>query len=132
MKPLFADHNIARPAVARLRALGYDIVASREVAYDRANDDETLSFAARTGRILLTHDVEDFELLHDAWSRWSTEWGVERHHAGILILPQEWPNDRKAQEIDAFLKTDLDLTNRLFRWKASTGWEVRPLVSVLS
>ena len=130
-KPLFAEHNIPRPTVERLRALGYDIISSRDVAYARANDDEALTFAARDGRVLLTHDIDDFELLHDAWRRWTTEWGVVRHHAGILILPQEWPNDRKADEIDAFLSTDPDLKNQLYRWKASTGWESRLLVCAL-
>jgi hypothetical protein len=64
---------------------------------------------------VLTHDIDDFELLHDAWVRWSTEWGIERHHAGILILPQEWSSERKAQEVHAFLSTDPDLTNQLYR-----------------
>lgn len=129
---LHGDHNFARPAVELLRGLGYDVVASRELALDRAFDDEQLVFAARSGRVLLTHDIDDFELLHDAWRRWSVDWHVERHHAGILILPQEWPHQRKAREIDAFLHTGPVLVNQLYRWKPSIGWEIRALRSVIT
>ena len=132
MVSLYANHNFARPAVEALRRRGYDVVASREIALDRAFDDEQLLYAARTGRVLLTHDVEDYQLLHDAWRRWAVEWGVERHHAGILILPQEWPHERKASEIDRFLRTGPDLVNQLYRWQPITDWQVRTLRTIIT
>ncbi len=130
--PLYGDHNFARPAVEFLRGFGYDVVASREIAYERAFDDEQLIFAARHGRVLLTHNGDDFDLLHDAWRRWSLEWGVQRSHAGILVLPQEWTHERKAREIDHFLRSGPALANQLFRWRIGTGWEMRALRTVIT
>jgi hypothetical protein len=130
--PLYANHNFARPAIESLRRRGYDIVASREISLDRAFDDEQLLYAARSGRVLLTHDIEDYQLLHDAWRRWSVDWGVERQHVGILILPQEWAHERKAGEIDRFLRTSPDLANQLYRWQTSTGWQARSLRTVIT
>jgi len=85
---LYLDHNVRRETANRLRAEGHDVLRTRELRAERANDDEQLLIAAERGRILLSHNRKGFELLHDAWQRWSAVWGVVAVPAGILVIPQ--------------------------------------------
>jgi hypothetical protein len=127
MARIFADHMIPRDVSFRLRSLGHDVVASRDLGLDSFRDDVQFLAAATSRRTLISHDVADFEKLHDAWRRWSDAWGVAADHAGILILPQGWPHQRTANEIHRFLESGVDLTTRLFRLRTDGRWYERPL-----
>lgn len=95
---------------------------------DAAKDDEQLLFAAQQRRVLITHNIKDFQMLHDAWKRWSSAWEVDQPHSGLLIIPQPptWEADRAAQELHAFFQTFPVLANESYQYYAVTGWERRP------
>ena len=114
MADLYADHNIALPLVRLLRNRHHAVIAARDIGLDHARDDLHLLTAAERGWVLVTHDKADFELLHDAWRRWSQAWQVGRQHAGILVVPH-WAPGQMAQEIDAFLQSGPPLANALYR-----------------
>ncbi|MGN6813657.1 MAG: DUF5615 family PIN-like protein [Thermomicrobiales bacterium] len=124
MTELYCDHNIARQLVSLLRRAGYDVLTADEIGLAAAKDDQQLLTAAQRGRTLLTYDAKDFWLLHRAWLRWTGAWNVSRQHRGILLLPQpsKPSNSDMAQAVDSLLGSELQLANKLYRWK-STGWQ---------
>lgn len=113
---------------AILRAAGHDVLEARQMRLERAKDDELLLRAGEENRILITHDANGFELLHDAWRRWSNAWGVAAAHSGILILAQR-PHLAEFEIGEAaarFFEATVPLTNELFRWRPASGWTRRP------
>jgi hypothetical protein len=127
MARIFADHMIPREVVERLRTFGHDAVASRDLALDDFADDVQILAAASTQRVLITHDIKDFEKLHDAWRRWSAAWQVSVQHAGILIVPQGRPVQETVDAIDRFIDSGVNLTNKLYRLRADGLWHERLL-----
>lgn len=127
MHNLYFDHNVAYEIAALLRTLGYIVVVAGEIRSARRTDEWHMLYAAEQGYTLVTHNIKDFELLHDAWLRWSRAWEVQPDHAGILIIPDKWSDEFAAEQLDRFLRRGLDFTNALHRWRASTGWQSRPL-----
>ena len=125
MASLRLDHDVSRDAAGLLRQAGHQANTAWEEGLARAKDDEHLLLAAQGGQVFITHNHEDFFLLHDAWRRWSIAWQVDVRHAGILVIPQ-WPAERIATEVDAFLQQGLPLSNELYHWKPSVGWVRRP------
>lgn len=130
MPPFHVDHNVSQRLTRLLVARGYDAVAAHDLGLDRASDARHLLLAAKQGRIVLTHNERDFLLLHDAWLRWSADWGVEPHHAGIIVLPQKerWDAYRSLEEIESLLGRAPQagrvrpMTDLLWRWQARRGW----------
>src|SRR5262249_23680731 len=88
---------------------------------DRATDDEHLLIAARRRWVLVTHNRDDFVLLHNAWRRWP----VPMPHAGILAIPQapECTSAAAAQAISDFVAPSPSWANELFRWRVRQGWD---------
>jgi hypothetical protein len=126
MAECHVDHNVGRGVVVRLRMRGHTLVTAAELGLERGQDNLHLLEAARQGRVLLTHNLGDFTLLHDAWRRWSVAWGVIARHAGVIVPPQEWPRDRIAAEVHAILTDGLPLANELYHWVPGLGWVRRP------
>ena len=128
MADLYVDQNISFDLIALLRGRGHTAVTARDLGLERARDDEHLLVAAERGRTLLTYNRDDFELLHDAWRRWSTAWQATATHAGILIVPP--PPHRSvaeaAGEVDSLLASGYPLANELYRWRPVGGWVRRP------
>ncbi len=128
MADFYADQNISLDLIALLRGRGHTAITARDLGLERARDDEHLLVAAERGRMLLTYNRDDFELLHDAWRRWSRAWQVTAAHAGILIAPH--PPHRSvaeaAREIDSLLASGYPLANELYRWRPVGGWVRRP------
>ena len=127
MANLYLDHGINRHITPVLQHAGHDVVTARSRGLQRAGDDEHLLVATRADRILVTHD-QDFITLHNAWRRWSAEWGVSALHPGILIVaqPPVAPALYGAQELAAFLAMGHVLTNELYRWTPDRGWVHHP------
>lgn len=110
------DHNVSQKIAPLLRTAGHDVVTARELRMESAGDEEHLLIAAKSGRILVTYNVKDFRLLHDAWQRWSRDWGVIRHHAGILIIPDNWLAPYAVWQLDAFVQATPSISNELHEW----------------
>lgn len=79
---LYLDHN-ADPQVAHDLGLeGFDVVVAQDVGMDRASDEDHLIFASAHGRVLFTHDLDDFQRIAAEW------YASGRTHAGIIIANQ--------------------------------------------
>src|SRR5437588_11622909 len=95
--------------VAALRRQGQDVVTSRELEQERAPDYRLLFAAADQLRVFVTHDEEDFRLLHGAWLAWSAAWRATAQHGGILVIPQWgpgselWGSVHAARELTEFV-----------------------------
>ena len=71
------------PALARqARQHGLDVISAYEVGNGRLLDEDQLAYAARHGRVIVTHNARDFAPLFDDW------WEAGRDHAGILVAEQ--------------------------------------------
>src|SRR5262245_59716247 len=101
----------------------------KQLRLSDAPDDKILFEAARLGRVVLTHDEEDFLLLDRAWRRWSSGWNVQPlpQHAGILLLPTIKVTLRGyvSQEIHHLLIARPSLANEVHAWQ-QTQWVQKP------
>lgn len=125
MADFYLDHNVAVDLASLLQASGHVVVTAHDAGRGRATDDEHLLFATDLGAILVSHNRRDFVLLHGAWRRWTSAWGVTRTHAGILIVPQP-PIVTTAEitdALDAFVRRGLSPANELYRWRRAGGWQ---------
>lgn len=122
MASVYLDHNVPADAAGFLRADQHVVRSAVEVQLERATGDVQLLEAARRGWVIVTNNVRDFILLHDAWHLWSREWGVTPQHAGILLTRQTWNARRLADEVSGFLATGPALTNQLYQWHGERGW----------
>lgn len=107
----------------QLRADGHQVTTAHERSLETAFDEEHLLLAVQHNEILITHNGKDFRMLHRAWLLWLRAWDVRPEHHGILVLEQIRPPERLAQEVNALLSTRPVLTNSLFQWRRSSGWE---------
>lgn len=80
---LFADENMARAVVLRLRELGHDVLYASEIQPGAA-DSDWLNRAEAEGRIILTADKDFGDLIfRDRW----TSHGVVLLRLGDIPLP---------------------------------------------
>ncbi len=62
---LFIDEDsLSKPLVKFLRKAGYNVVTVNEVGLNGKSDLMVLNYAIEIGRIILTHNCQDFENLH--------------------------------------------------------------------
>lgn len=126
------DEDVSHRLAGLLRSQGWDIDSAKELGRRRLTDVQVLLRAAEDGRTLVTHNVDDFRALHEAWVTWRGRWAAEvvqktgRHvqlsqHAGILITPHI-PDRDLARILEAFADADEPLTDRLFSWRPAKGW----------
>jgi hypothetical protein len=118
------DNNVSFRAAGLLRQDGHGLITARELGLEAATDAEHLLSAAQQGRILLTHDREDFRVLSHAWRLWGSAWRVALHHSGILAIPQDpvWNAVRAADGLRRFLATGLPLVNEMYACFRHDGW----------
>jgi hypothetical protein len=126
----YIDNDVALQVAQLLRLAGHTAMTARDLGRERSTDDEHLLVASQLGHIFLTHNEEDFILLHDAWLRWSAGWGVVTRHAGVLIVPQgrrygvDWHAQEIVQSVIICLEQCSPVSGQLFRRKEE-GWERR-------
>lgn len=120
--------------------LDYDHTVATTTSANRkgSKDYEQLWFAAAQGAILLTLNRKDYTLLHGAWKHW----GVDRPHAGIIILHAMDAIELRpiAEDIDTFVRNPLTyfpmqtiagetswnadtVINHLFRRRKNGTWD---------
>jgi hypothetical protein len=129
---LYLDEDFSFDIARHLQGYGHDVVTVRGLRSAGASDGTHLLRAAQDHRLLVTHNGDDFYLLHDAWLCWFRALipPPPPVHAGILVVPQPvpktgyWLPDYGAGEIDAFLSRGSPLTNRFFAWTPA-GWMER-------
>lgn len=102
---------------------GHPSVYAADLGMARHKDDEHLLAASLRARILVTNNIRDFELLHDAWVRWSRKWHVRPSHFGILTIPNGTTIERIIELLCDFADTmPLPITNTMYIWDGS-AWE---------
>lgn len=132
------DQNVSSRIADDLRGRGHDVMTAWELGLMGADDDVHLTAAAADRRILVTHNGDDFLLLHKAWIRWPSRWtaiieqrlgamvSIPEYHAGVLIVPQAPHSSPEtvATEIDLFVNSSGALTNCCFvyDWQSGPGW----------
>jgi len=128
------DQDISRAVAELLNAHYRDTDCAKratELGLFRAYDGHHLLVAAQTGRILVTHNANDFITMHDAWLRWSTAWRVtpRPQHAGILVVPQSLrPPAAIVAAVVAFVGTRIALPNEIHAYDEDVRqWVQNPL-----
>jgi predicted nuclease of predicted toxin-antitoxin system len=88
MMKLYLDDDSAQHLLIRLlQNAGHDVIAPADVGMAGRKDPAHFTFAIRDGRVLLTHNYDDFELLH------VLVLAAGGHHPGILVVRKD--NDPK-------------------------------------
>jgi hypothetical protein len=122
------DEDVAMDVALLLTQAGHDALSSvSSLDLRHIGDYDVLRIIARDRRILVTHNAEDFVLLHHAWRRWSRDWGIDPTHAGILVPLQRLglrPNEIVFR-LDELLATGWALTNELYLFTGLAGGWVR-------
>jgi len=77
------DDSIRTVLIRRLMSEGHDLLIPTEAGIAGQEDPTHLMCAIRTGRALLTHNYDDFTLLHDLVML------AGGHHPGILIVRRD-------------------------------------------
>jgi predicted nuclease of predicted toxin-antitoxin system len=81
---LYLDDDSADPLLVRLLiAASHDIQIPADVGLAGKKDPEHLMYAIKSSRVFLTHNHEDFELLHTLVLL------VGGHHPGILVVRRD-------------------------------------------
>lgn len=102
------------------------MVTAHQLHLGSSFDEVHLLTATRRNAVLVTHNWEDFSMLHRAWQLWTTEWGIALTHAGILSVEQRVDLETAARELVTFLGSGHPLANRVHRWRRNGGWEHYP------
>lgn len=127
MADFYIDNDVSVMLADALYQVGHNAVTTRDLNLTGATDAEQFLVASRRHRIFVTHNRTDYELLHDAWGRWSKEWNVIVSHCGITVIPQrraygiDWTPERIAKELDNLVRQCPNLTNKLLR-RSGEGW----------
>lgn len=81
----FLDEDITDAVAAGLRARDVDAISVHEIGRNNQGiaDEEQLRFATEQGRVLVTYNRDDFQILD---ARWFTE---GKRHAGIVWCTEE-------------------------------------------
>jgi hypothetical protein len=121
------DENVSELLIPLLALLGYDAVSVGRLGWKGHSDADQLLAAASLGRVVVTYDVDDYELLHLAWHAWAAAWNVTPlpTHPGILTIRSSKGLTAQdiASAIDGLMKQESKLTNRFFGWTVQRGWE---------
>ncbi len=118
---ILLDHNVARDIAPLLRQAGHGAITALDAGMHSAEDDEYVLVSSDRAWTIVTHNKKDFNLLHGAWRRWSTAWGIQHAHAGILVLGEAAPTILANAIID-LLAGDPPLRNHLYQWRPGRAW----------
>jgi hypothetical protein len=126
----YLDQDVDVALAPALQEFGHTAVATGALGLARSPDAAQLLFAAKRRWVLISHNRDDFVVLHDAWKLWTVDWDVAVEHAGILVIPQRigadfWTVPHAAGQIDELIRQARPLSNELYEWRRGTGWNRR-------
>ena len=139
MASFYLDENVSGHTLPEFVARGHDPLHARTVLAKGTSDHLQLATAVRAGRILVTHNRDDFRLLHKAWHRWFFLWtatqisnginAVKPSHSGIIVVPQapHLSPATVAAEVDS-LVARVSLVDQFYwyDWQSGRGWVQEP------
>jgi predicted nuclease of predicted toxin-antitoxin system len=79
---LYLDADVDVKLAANLRKMGYDCVSAREVGNAALDDETQMVYAANEGRVLITHNIQDFVPIFERW------WYAGLSHPGLVVSQQ--------------------------------------------
>lgn len=106
----YSNENFPLDLVQELRQFGYDVLTSYEAgqANESMSDDNVLSFAHKTERVVITLNREDFISLHRKG----------KEHSGIILCKEDRDYRGQAEKIHEFIDNgNVSLKGRLIRIK---------------
>lgn len=126
------DETVSHWLAGLLRTDGYDADSAKEPRRLGFHDPQVLAAAAAARRTLVTHNINDFEAIHEAWIMWRrrSESQLARDavvtfslsgHAGIIVLPHGTPR-MLANLLEPFADSHANIDDRPFVWSISRGW----------
>jgi len=81
---LYLDDDSIFPVLVRLlRQAGHDVLLPADLGISGVDDPVHLRYAIRNKRVLLTHNYQDFEFLHDLVLE------AQGHHPGICVVRRD-------------------------------------------
>jgi predicted nuclease of predicted toxin-antitoxin system len=81
---LYLDEDSAQTLLVRLlRAAGHDVLTTAEAGHSGDKDPAQFSYALRMNRVVLTHNYDDFQLLHELVIL------SGGHHPGVLVVRRD-------------------------------------------
>jgi predicted nuclease of predicted toxin-antitoxin system len=125
MVTFYLDHNISYRILPYLHSAGHQTVATRETGMNRADDDAQVFFAWQNGWITITHNRQDFLLVHHTLRRWGDLWHITDIHAGILAFPDSLAIREQARLLDVFIASDFPIANTFYEWRSIGSWVQR-------
>jgi hypothetical protein len=129
MATLYLDEDASVALAGLLRARGHAVTTTRAENRLGRPDPVQLLFAANSGYVFVTHNRDDFGLLHEAWLEWARGWEVQRAHAGIIVLGRVLgkPPEEYAELLDGLLNDPQQVWADTFRrWHRYSGWTQIP------
>jgi hypothetical protein len=102
----YADEDVDRPLVEALRRRGFDVLTAAEAGMLGQGDDTQLVYAASLNRIIVSYNRADFRTWHARFVH------TGRSHAGIVLLPQDSPLERRVVRAALLLDWIADLGDR--------------------
>jgi predicted nuclease of predicted toxin-antitoxin system len=109
------DDSVDGAVIRRLADGGHDVLSPSEAGTARHADPVHLMCAIRTGRILLTHDHEDFTLLHDLVLL------AGGHHPGILVIRRDNDPTRDCPLVQLSVPSTISRLQALQSWMQFTS-----------
>jgi hypothetical protein len=124
---LYFDEQMSNRPALLLRQAAIDVTTVDWLGHKGQSDAVQLLQATRLGRAIVTYNVKDLMLLHDAWLAWSEAWPIEapQRHAGILGIrsAKNLTDGDIARLILELVQSAVLVSNRMFRWDRRAGWQ---------
>ena len=101
---MYLDENVDVLVAAMLRGRGFDVATTRERHSIGASDPDQLAFAVAEARCLVTHNRDDFVLLHTQYVN------NNQPHMGIIVAAMRRPGeiaDRIAHLLDTYTADEI-------------------------
>jgi predicted nuclease of predicted toxin-antitoxin system len=76
MVRFFLDENVPVRLARMLQDRDQEVLTVRGSLMRDTSDDALLVYAVEHDYIFVTRNKDDFVLLHGAWVRWSSRWGI--------------------------------------------------------
>jgi hypothetical protein len=118
----YLDQNVSHKIIPLLQGAGHRAVTARATNLDRAGDDELVFLAWQNQWITVTHDLDDFLLLHRTLQRWAAHWNHMDMHAGILSMADSLSLWEQAFVLDVFIASGLPIINAFYEWRSVGSW----------
>jgi hypothetical protein len=122
------DENFEARTAIELRSLGHDVATAAMLNVRGTPDYRLLLVAVDDARIVITHNIDDFLLLHCIWQSLATRWSVvpeQAWHPGILGMTQYTTDAADyAQQIHEHSQ-GLSIAGEMYVYRPSTGWQLR-------